>query len=151
MAAEPIWDDVRSHLVDLFKATVAFADVDVFDGWPGDNETYGNDVVVVDDEVESDASMPLAVNGAKPYDDIFEVAVVAHVRNRPTRAATRERLAELTAAIHTAMAADPSLADLDGVLTSSIIRRTRVVASSPDGFMARGVVTVRVHSRLSPF
>jgi hypothetical protein len=151
MAATPIWGQVCTHLVAVLTGATELAGVQVLDGWPGDLDMIGPETLVVDDEIDSVASMPVAVGGVKPYDDIFEVRILAHVRGRITRAATRERLAEIEAAVHSVLAADPSLSDLDGVLSAGIVRRRHQIQMTADGALSYAEITLSVHSRLSPY
>lgn len=151
MATTPIWAAACERLVTVLTNAPELEGVDVHDGWPGDLNLIGPESLVVDDEIESEASMPVAVGGAKPYDDIFTVRILVHVRGRLTRAATRERLAEIEAAVHTVLAADPSLADLDGVLSAGIVRRRHQIQMTADGPLSYAEITLSIHSRLTPY
>ena len=150
MADQPIWEDVVDHLVDALAAFDGLAQVQVVEGLPGDLKVVGNELIAVDDEITSETSMPVATAGAKPYDDTFEVLIRIRVRGRATRAETRMRLGEIHAAIHELLAGDPTLGDIDGVLSASIVRRRRLVTSTPDGFLGYGEVYLSVHSRITP-
>mgnify|MGYP006921326118 CR=1 FL=1 len=150
MADAPIWEDVVDHLVDALAGSEQLGAVQVIEGLPGDLKVVGDELVAVDDEITSETSMPVATAGAKPYDDIFEVLIRIRVRGRSTRADTRARLGELHAAIHELLAGDPTLGDLDGVLSAAIVRRRRMVTSTTDGFLGYGEVYLSVHSRITP-
>jgi len=150
MADQPIWEDVVDHLVDALAGYEGLGTVQVVEGLPGDLTVVGNELVAVDDEITSETSMPVATAGAKPYDDIFEVLIRIRVRGRATRADTRTRLGEIHAAIHELLAGDPTLGNLDGVLSASIVRRRRLVTSTPDGPLGYGEVYLSIHSRITP-
>ena len=150
MADQPIWEDVVDHLVDALAAFDGLAQVQVVEGLPGDLAVVSDELIAVDDEVTSEASMPVAAAGTKPYDDVFEVLLRIRVRGRATRAETKTRLAEIHAAIHELLAGDPSFGDLDGVLSAAIVRRRRRVTSTTDGPLGYGEVTLSIHSRITP-
>ena len=153
MADQPIWEDVVDHLVDALGGFEGLAQVQVVEGLPGDLKVVGNELIAVDDEITSETSMPVAVGGAKPYDDVFEVLLRIRVRGRigdTARADTKNRLAEIHAAIHELLAGDPTLGNLDGVLSASIVRRRRLVTSTPDGPLGYGEVYLSIHSRITP-
>jgi hypothetical protein len=150
MAATPIWGEVTDHLVEVIAAAEGLAGVQVCDGMPGEMAQTGPELLIVDDEITSTASMPVGVGGAKPYDDIFEVLLRISVKGRATRAEARDRLAEIDAAVHTLLAGDPSLGDLDGVLSAGIVRRRRVVSNTTEGPMAYGEIYLSIHSRIVP-
>jgi hypothetical protein len=151
MAKTPIWSEVCTHIVNALRGSALFSGAQVEDGWISENGVTSDTVVIVDDEIDSDTAIPVAVGGPKPYDDVFEINIIIAVRGRGSRAEARTRLAELDGAVHELLAGDPSLAGIDGVLKASIVRRTRRIAMAQDGPMARSVITVQVHSRLSPF
>ena len=150
MADQPIWEDVVDHLVEALAGFEGLAQVQVVEGLPGDIKAAGDELIAVDDEITSEASMPVATAGTKPYDDTFEVLIRIRVRGRSTRADTRARLGEIHAAVHELLAGDPSLGDLDGVLSAAIVRRRRMVTSTTDGFLGYGEVYLSVHSRITP-
>ena len=150
MADQPIWEDVVDYLVDAMAGSELLGGVQVVEGLPGDLKVVGNELIAVDDEITSETSMPVATAGTKPYDDVFEVLLRIRVRGRATRADTKNRLAEIHAAIHELLAGDPSLGSLDGVLSASIVRRRRLVTSTPDGPLGYGEVYLSIHSRITP-
>lgn len=150
MAETPIWGDVTDHLVAALAGSELLDQVQVHDGMPGENAQVGNELIVVDDEITSESSMPVAVGGAKPYDDTFELRLIAFVKGRATRTEARDRLAEIDGAIHTLLAGDPTLGGLDGVLSASIVRRRRIVTNTTDGPMAYGETVLSIHSRIVP-
>lgn len=151
MADGAIWEHVVDHLVAAFAGSELLDVAQVTEGLPGEDDLTGNELIAVDDEVTSETSIPVAVGGAKPYDDTFEVLVRIRVRGRPTRAETRARLREIHGAIHELLAGDPTLGDLDGVLSASIVRRRRLVVATTDGFLGYGEIYLSIHSRITPF
>jgi hypothetical protein len=150
MATTPIWGEVAAHLVAALAAADGLAEVQVVDGMPGENDQTGPELLIVDDEITSESSMPVAVGGAKPYDDVFEVLLRISVKGRTSLADARTRLAEIIGATHTLLAGDPSLGDLDGLLSVTIVRRRAVVSNTADGPMAYGEIYLSVHSRIVP-
>ncbi len=150
MADQPIWEDVVDYLVDAMAGSELLGGVQVVEGLPGDLKAAGNELVAIDDEITSETSMPVATAGAKPYDDIFEVLIRIRVRGRQTRAETRTRLREIRRDIHKLLAGDPSLGDLDGVLSTEIKRGRRLVTSTPGGPLGYGEVYLSIHSRITP-
>ena len=149
MASTPIWGAV----VDYFTATLKrelLDRVEVHDGHPGELGPASGEHLWVDDEITSESSMPVAVGGTKPYDDTFELLIRYTVMGRKDRKATRDRVNALMGEVHTLLAADPTLGDLDGVLSASIVRRRSFVVVDTDGPKGLGETYLSIHSRISP-
>lgn len=145
-----IWGEVADYLVATLAGADLLAEVQVHDGMPGENAQVGNELLVVDDEITSESSIPVAVGGAKPYDDTFEIMLLIYIKGRKTRAEAKARLAEIVGAVQTLLAADPSLSDTEGVLSASITRRRRIIKTITDGPVAYGELVISVHSRIVP-
>jgi len=144
------WGEVTDHLVAALAGCELLDQVQVHDGMPGENAKVGNELLVVDDEITSESSIPVAVGGAKPYDDTFEIMLVIYVKGRSTRAEAKARLAEIVGAVQTLLAADPSLGGIEGVLSASIVRRRRITKVLTDGPVGYGELVISVHSRIVP-
>lgn len=145
-----IWGEVCDYLAASLAGADLLAQVQVVDGMPGEHDQVGNELIVVDDEITSELSLPVGVGGAKPYDDRFEVMVLVYLKGRATRSEARDRLAEITGSVVEVLAADPTLGAIDGVLSAQIVRQRRIVKNTTDGPQAYGELVVSVHSRIVP-
>lgn len=150
MASAPIWWECVWHIVDALRGAELMAEVQVEDSYPGEQAATGDELVFVREVVGLNSSIPVMTDGAKHYDDEFDVVFVIDVRGRPTIRAAQVRVSEIQGAIHKTLAGDPTLADLDGVVSAVISERRQAVVGGTDGPVGFGEVTVSIHSRIQP-
>ena len=151
MADIPIRTVVAEHLVDLLAGHELLGGVQVEDGYPGELAVTGPEVVWLQEIETQELGIPLGMAGPKIYDDTFDAHLLSRVAGRASRRETGRRLAEIHTAILQVLAEDPTLDDLDGVVSAELTANDWTPASpTPDGFLGFGRSVVTVHTRITP-
>lgn len=147
MASTSIRTSVKSALVSTIAA--ALPTVQVTQGWPG--RAIEPEFVAIAN-VAGNLSLPLMQAGRKPRDDDFVVTILISTAKggRDTFAEVEARAEDLYAVIENALANDPSLGAIDGVLWAAIERvegpNSEITTEGPAAFLT---VDIAVRSRLS--
>lgn len=135
-----------TQLIDVIAGAETMGTALVKTSRPGDTEIT-DEMVYVRMPITGEVSMPVGVGGRKPRDDRFTVTLVVAV-TRQTVDEAMVRLEEMIADVCGLLADDPSLGDIDGVLSAEVSSVTDGADTYADGVWASGEIAVSVHSRL---
>jgi hypothetical protein len=147
MATTSIRSEVKAALVSTI--TAALPGVQVSQGWPG--RGIEPEFVAVAN-VSGTMSLPLMQAGRKPREDDFVISILIGTAKggRDTIEEVEARALELLAVVEDALADDPSLGEIDGVLWMAIERvdgpNSEITTEGPAAFLT---VEIAVRSRLS--
>lgn len=147
MATSSIRWTFAKELVALIAGAESMGTVLVRSSRPGDTELT-DEMVYVRMPITGEVSLPVGVGGRKPRDDRFTVTLQVAV-TRPSVDEAMVRLEEMVADVCDLLADDPSLGDIDGVLSAEISSATVGADTYADGVWASGEIAVSVHSRLT--
>lgn len=139
---------VAKHLVDLMEGHALLDGVTVEPGWPGDRVPI-DELVFLAPITSGDLDIPVMTAGRKHRNDIFRLRFVILVLSRPDLDTTQTRLAEIAAGIEDVLAEDPTLDDLDGIVSAQVKDMGQQAVSTPEGVVGDGFVEIEVHTRLT--
>lgn len=128
----------------------ALPDVQVTRSWPGPS-AQPDEMVFINDTIESDMEIATIKAGRKWYDETFTVTVEVWVASPgelidESAATVQDRAYELTDAIRSLLADEPKLADVKwGQMTG----RPLTLVPFDKGWACQGLVSVEVSTRLT--
>lgn len=125
-------------------------DVQVTRSWPGPT-AQENEMVFINDTIESDMQIATVKAGRKWYDETFTVTVEVWVASpgellEDAAAAVQDRAYEITDTIRALLADEPKLAD---VRWGQITGRPLTLVPFSQGWACQGLVSVSVSTRLT--
>lgn len=138
---------VTEAVVGLLESHPLLQGVVISPGWPGDKGVKAEMVWAGD--VSGDLVIPVGSGGRKYRDDKFTVLWFMRVTRQTTVAACKARVAEMLSAVEDVFADDPTIGDLDGVVSAEITGIQDEAQSTPEGVVGYATFTLSVHSRLS--
>lgn len=147
MATTSIRTTVKERLVTVIAA--ALPTVQVTQGWPG-RGIEAEFVTIAD--VRGTIELPLLQAGRKARNDDFDVTLLFSTakNGRTTYQEVEERVEALYAVVEDALANDPSLGSIDGVLWMQVESvegpNSEMTTEGPAAFLT---AVISVHSRLS--
>lgn len=139
------WQTV-TQVIGLLEAEPTLTGVSIEPGWPGDRVPLAELIWI--DELDGNVEIPVMTGGRKQRNDDFTIAMQIRVLGQGTTNDTMRRLFEITAAIENVLADDPSLADLDGVLSAEITSERQTTAMLPEGPAGYAEVVLTISTRL---
>ena len=128
----------------------ALPNVQVTDAWPGPN-AQPNEMVFINDTIESDMEIASIKAGRKLYDETFTVSVEVWVAKPGTLLAenatvVRSRAYDLTDTVRSLLADEPKLGN---VRWGQISGRPLTLVPFDQGWACQGLVSVSVSVRLT--
>jgi hypothetical protein len=140
------WTVVKAF-IDTLREHRLLVGVQVEPGWPGD-EMQAELIWITD--LTGQISMPFMVAGRKTRDDHFEIPLQIRVSNRANRDDTLSRVIQLVAAVQDILADDPTLGDLDSLVSigTEEFTENEMCASMPEGHLGFAELIIPVHARL---
>jgi len=139
------WEAAK-RVVSLLQAAPTLATVTIEPGWPGDRVKLAELIWL--DEIDGNVNIPVMTGGRKQRDDVFTLPLQIRVIGYGTLNETMERLMVIVGIIEDTLAADTSLASLDGVLSAEVTEERQTSAMFPEGPTGFAEVVVTVSTRL---
>jgi hypothetical protein len=139
------WEAAK-RVVSLLQAAPTLATVTIEPGWPGDRVKLAELIWL--DEIDGNVNIPVMTGGRKQRDDVFTLPLQIRVIGYGTLNETMERLLVIVGIIEDTLAADTSLASLDGVLSAEVTEERQTSAMFPEGPTGFAEVVVTVSTRL---
>lgn len=146
MATTSIRWEAAKRVVSLLQAAPTLATVTIEPGWPGDRVKLAELIWL--DEIDGNVNIPVMTGGRKQRDDVFTLPLQIRVIGYGTLNETMERLMVIVGIIEDTLAADTSLASLDGVLSAEVTEERQTSAMFPEGPTGFAEVVVTVSTRL---
>ena len=146
MATTSIRWEAAKRVVSLLQAAPTLATVTIEPGWPGDRVKLAELIWL--DEIDGNVNIPVMTGGRKQRDDVFTLPLQIRVIGYGTLNETMERLLVIVGIIEDTLAADTSLASLDGVLSAEVTEERQTSAMFPEGPTGFAEVVVTVSTRL---
>jgi len=139
------WEAAK-RVVSLLQAAPTLATVTIEPGWPGDRVKLAELIWL--DEIDGNVNIPVMTGGRKQRDDVFTLPLQIRVIGYGTLNETMERLMVIVGIVEDTLAADTSLASLDGVLSAEVTEERQTSAMFPEGPTGFAEVVVTVSTRL---
>lgn len=146
MATTSIRWEAAKRVVSLLQAAPTLATVTIEPGWPGDRVKLAELIWL--DEIDGNVNIPVMTGGRKQRDDVFTLPLQIRVIGYGTLNETMERLMVIVGIVEDTLAADTSLASLDGVLSAEVTEERQTSAMFPEGPTGFAEVVVTVSTRL---
>jgi hypothetical protein len=146
MATTSVRYSVINAIVTALRAKSALSAVNVQPCYPGDRNIFAETIWI--DQVDGNLDIPVMVGGRKEYDDTFNVPVEIRVAGQITAEDCRSRLETLASIVRDVLQDDPTLSNLDGVVSAVMEDQKSYASGTPDGYIGFAEIVINVHTRI---